>query len=110
MSSTQGATAADSSKGTPRRAGVFDIRTFIATLLGLYGLVLIAMGLFSTSDYDLNRSDDININLWAGIALVVAAAILITWARLRPLIVPADTGSEDHDDAEEAEEDRPPAH
>jgi hypothetical protein len=104
MSSTQGATAAEGSKGTPRRAGVFDIRTFIATLLGIYGLVLIAMGLFSTSDYDLNRSDDINVNLWAGLAMVIAAALLITWARLRPLIVPADTGSD------EADNDRPPAH
>jgi uncharacterized membrane protein len=105
MSSTQGATAAGSSGGTPRRAGVFDIRTFIATLLGIYGLVLVAMGLFSTSDTDLNRADGINVNLWAGLAMVIAAAVLVTWARLRPLVVPAQTGSDD-----EADDERPPAH
>jgi uncharacterized membrane protein len=106
MSTTQGATAADSDGGTPRRAGVFDIRTFIATLLGIYGVVLVLMGIFSTSNYDLRRADDINVNLWAGIALVVASALLVTWARLRPLIVPAHTGSDD----DTAEDGRPPAH
>jgi hypothetical protein len=105
MSSTQGATAADGSGGTPRRAGVFDIRVFIATLLGIYGLVLVAMGLFSTSDTDLDRADGINVNLWAGLAMVIAAAVLITWARLRPLVVPAQTGSDD-----EADDEKPPAH
>ena len=34
----------------PRRAGAFDIRTFIALLIGIYGLVLVLMGLFATSD------------------------------------------------------------
>lgn len=105
MSSPQGSTTADQNKATPGRAGLFDIRTFIATLLGIYGLVLIAMGLFGTSDSDLNRSDGINVNLWAGLALVIAAALLVTWARLRPLIVPAKTGSDDT-----GEDDRPPAH
>jgi hypothetical protein len=104
MSSTQGATAADNSGGTPKRAGAFDIRTFIATLLGIYGLVLVAMGLFSTSDTDLNRADGINVNLWAGLAMVIAAAVLVTWARLRPLAVPANI------DTDDAEEDRPPVH
>jgi hypothetical protein len=105
MSSTQGATSAGNDEGTPRRAGVFDIRTFIATLLGIYGVVLVAMGLFSTSDYDLRRADNINVNLWAGLALVVASALLVTWARLRPLIVPTHTGSDDT-----SEDGRPPSH
>jgi hypothetical protein len=37
--------------------------------------------------------------------MVIAAAVLITWARLRPLVVPAQTGSDD-----EADDERPPAH
>jgi uncharacterized membrane protein len=111
MSTVQGATAAgDDAASTgrtgtkQRRAGAFDIRTFIATLLGIYGLVLVAMGLFSTSDTDLNRADGINVNLWAGLAMVIAAAVLVTWARLRPLAVPANI------DTDDAEEDRPPVH
>ena len=72
----------------PRRAGAFDIRTFIAMLIGIYGLVLVAMGLFSTSDEELARADDLNINLWAGIAMVVVAAAMQTWAMMRPVVMP----------------------
>lgn len=95
MSTSQGSTTSDGSGRKQRRAaGAFDIRTFIASLVGIYGLVLVAMGLFSTSDSDLVRSDGINVNLWAGIGMVVASAVLIAWARLRPLLVPEDTDSE----------------
>lgn len=108
MSTVQGATAAGddaTSNGragkAPRRAGAFDIRTFIATLLGIYGVVLVVMGFAGTSNADLNRSDGINVNLWAGLAMVVASAVLITWAMLRPLAVPQET------DAERSEGERP---
>ncbi len=107
MSTVQGATAAGDdamSNGpaakTPRRAGAFDIRTFIATLLGIYGVVLVVMGFAGTSEADLNRSDGINVNLWAGLAMVVASAVLITWAMLRPLAIPAETDSETRSEGE----------
>jgi hypothetical protein len=103
MSTSQGSTGSDGSAGRPRRAaGAFDIRTFIAMLIGIYGLVLIAMGLFSTSDSDLVRSDDINVNLWAGIGMAVASAVLITWAMLRPLVVAPDTDSKEPKGSESA--------
>jgi hypothetical protein len=102
MSTQQGSTATDGSSKRPRRAGAFDIRIFIAMLIGIYGLVLIAMGLFSTSDSDLVRSDDINVNLWAGIGMAVASAVLITWAMLRPLVVAPDTDSKEPEASESA--------
>lgn len=77
-----------------RKAGAFDIRTFIAMLIGIYGIVLVLMGLFATSDEDLAKADDFNVNLWAGIGMIVAAAVMQAWAMLRPVVVPVDDGAE----------------
>lgn len=87
MSTSQEAADSAGSDKRSRAPGAFDIRTFIALLIGIYGLVLIAMGLVSTSDSDLSRADGINVNLWAGLGMAVVAALLVTWARLRPLMV-----------------------
>jgi len=73
----------------PHRAGAFDIRTFIASLIGIYGLVLVVVGLVATSATDLKKSDGLNINLMAGIGMVVVAAAFLLWARMRPVVVPA---------------------
>ena len=73
-----------------RKAGAFDIRTFIALLIGIYGVVLVAMGLFSTSDADLAKADGFNVNLWAGSGMVVLAALFQAWAMWRPVVIPDD--------------------
>ncbi len=70
------------------KAGAFDIRTFIAALIGTYGVVLVAMGLFATSDEDLAKADGWNVNLWAGLGMVVAALLFQAWAMWRPVVVP----------------------
>lgn len=70
------------------KAGAFDIRTFIGTLIGIYGVVLVVMGLFATSDADLAKADGLNINLWAGLGMIVAAVVFGGWAYLRPVVVP----------------------
>ncbi|NUR09695.1 MAG: hypothetical protein HOQ22_03560 [Nocardioidaceae bacterium] len=76
------------------KAGAFDIRTFIGALMGIYGVILLLVGLFS--------SDGRTINLVTGICLAAASAFFILWARLRPVRVP------DHLDAADME--RPPGH
>ncbi len=73
-----------------RKAGAFDIRTFIAMLIGLYGVVLVVMGLLGTSQRDLARAGGLNVNLWAGMGMVVVAGLFQIWAKLRPVIVPED--------------------
>lgn len=73
--------------GRARRAGAFDIRIVIAALFGIFGLILTGMGLFGTSDADLQKSDGMNINLWTGIGLLVVAVLFVLWNRLRPIIV-----------------------
>ncbi len=77
--------------GKPRkRAGVFDVRVIIGVLLGIYGVVLLLMGLFGTTEEELARADGVNVNLWTGIGLVVASVVFLAWARLRPVLVPVE--------------------
>ncbi len=83
-----------SSSAPPSRktAGALDIRNIIGALLGIYGLVLIVMSF--VSDQELAKTGGINANLYAGIGLAVVAAAFLGWARLRPIVVPADVVAE----------------
>ena len=73
-----------------KKAGVFDIRFVIGGLLGIYGIILILLGLFHATDEELARGDGLNINLWGGIGMLVVAIAFAAWARLRPVVVPTD--------------------
>lgn len=75
----------------PRKAGAFDIRLIIALLTGVYGAVLTVMGIAFTSDADLEKAAGVNINLWAGIGMLVFTGLFVLWALLRPIVVPAET-------------------
>jgi hypothetical protein len=72
-----------------KRAGVFDIRYVIAVLIGLYGGILVVTGFF-TSEEQIQKADGLNINVLAGVGMLVVAAAFAVWARLRPIVVPAD--------------------
>ncbi|HET6654341.1 MAG TPA: hypothetical protein VFH10_17020 [Nocardioides sp.] len=102
----------ESSPGTPSRetsegrhqAGAFDIRVFIASLIGLYGVVLVVTGLVGTSEEELARAGGVNVNLWAGLGMIAFAACFLAWARLRPVVVPekpdaAEDGADEGDAA-----------
>jgi hypothetical protein len=67
---------------------IFDIRTIIGGLFGLYGIILTVAGLF-TGSADLDKAEGIRINLWAGLAMLVVSAIFLTWAFVRPLKPPS---------------------
>lgn len=71
-------------------AKAFDIRLVIALLMGVYGLVLTVMGIGFTTDEDIAKAADININLWSGIAMLLFTAVFVVWARLRPVTMPAE--------------------
>jgi hypothetical protein len=72
---------------TLHRAGAFDIRTFIASLIGIYGIVLVIVGLVG-GHHQVTKAAGVNVNLWAGVAMLVAAVVFVAWARLRPVVVP----------------------
>jgi hypothetical protein len=79
----------ENTESTEKRVvGGFDIRFVIAGLIGVYGLILVLLGIFHATDAELDRADGFNVNLWAGLGMLVAAAIFATWGRLRPIVVP----------------------
>jgi hypothetical protein len=78
----------------PHRAGLFDIRIIIAGLIGLYGLILLMAGFF-TSDSQVEKADGLNINLDAGIGMIVVSGAFIVWAQLRPIVVPVDPAGDE---------------
>ena len=72
-----------------------DLRRIIAFLFCLYCVVLVVVGLGFTSDDDLKKAEGVNINLWAGIAMVVLSAAFAAWATLRPQFAKKVTTADD---------------
>ncbi len=91
-----------SEQTTKRTAGAFDIRTFIAALMGIYGVVLVLTGIFGGDDTTTGKAEG-NPNLYVGIGLLVFAGLMQGWAMLRPTVI-------DEVEPEQGEPDRPPAH
>jgi hypothetical protein len=88
-----------SEKRGKKTAGAFDVRSIIGALLGIYGVILTVMGLLgdvgpASPDAPSGAGDDINANLWAGLALLAVSAVFLAWWRLRPIVVPKDVDSD----------------
>jgi hypothetical protein len=85
-----------------QRAGIFDLRNIIGGLLGIDGVILLLVAVFGDAEED--KTGGVNANLWAGLILLLMAAIFLLWAWWRPVVVP--------DDFEPAEDDegRPAGH
>ena len=99
-------TSARQDGGARHTAGAYDVRTFIAGLIGVYGVVLVLMGLFADGSSAKDKTGDVNANLWAGIVMVVVALAFAVWVKLRPIVVDEKAVAEAH----AAEDDDPPAH
>jgi quinol-cytochrome oxidoreductase complex cytochrome b subunit len=78
-------------------ATLFDLRSVIALLFVVYGIVLTIYGAVASTPDDVKKSGGIDINLWTGIVMLVVAAFFITWVVLRPPVVatPADAETVD---------------
>ena len=98
----------DEKRGPKHTAGAFDIRNFIGALLGLYGVILTLLGIFGDKAYD--RTGNVNANLYAGIVLLLISAAFITWARVKPIIVPEDVEPAAVDPTRPAPKRRPTGH
>ncbi|NYE37264.1 hypothetical protein F4692_002397 [Nocardioides cavernae] len=98
----------DSTSTRTHQAGAFDIRNIIGALMGVYGVILALAGLFG--DPELEKTGDVNANLWTGLALVVVAVAFLAWARLKPIEVPEEFDRPDDDPTRPApQRKRPPA-
>ncbi|MBO0855707.1 MAG: hypothetical protein J2P18_18305 [Nocardia sp.] len=64
---------------------LFDIRTIVGALLGVYGIVLIVTAAVHDTAAERARAGGWNINLWAGIGMLVVGALFLLWAVLRPV-------------------------
>jgi len=68
-------------------AGAYDVRTVIAGLIGLYGIVLTILGLVGDNADDKAKTGDWNANLWSGIVMIIIAVAFALWLVLRPVVV-----------------------
>jgi hypothetical protein len=99
-----------STPGAPAKktAGAFDIRNIIGALLGIYGVLLLFAGF--ALDTAEAKTGGINANLWTGLALAVAAAVFLVWARLKPIVVPDHVEPVEDDPTHPAPRRRPGGH
>ena len=77
-----------------RGSGIFDVRNIIAALLGIYGLVLLVLGIVDFTAEEAQKAGGINANLYTGIGMVVVAALMMLWSLLAP-IVPTQSSTPD---------------
>ena len=67
-----------------KAANLFDLRRIIGGLFVAYGLLLFVLGLFDSQE-DIDKAAGVNINLYAGLGMLVFGLLFIAWALLRPL-------------------------
>ncbi len=84
--------SADSTKVDVDRSAVstlFDLRTVIAVLFGTFGIILLIVAFADTTQTELDKAGGIRINLWTGLAMIVASVLFFVWVRLKPPLVGA---------------------
>lgn len=79
-----------------KTAGLMDIRNVIGALMGVYGIVLLVMGIFGDPETD--KTGGVNANLWAGIVMVVVSIIFVVWTYLSPVVVESTTATKEDRD------------
>jgi hypothetical protein len=67
-----------------RAANLFDLRRIIGGVFVVWGVLLTILGL-TESDAEIHKAAGININLLAGLGMLVVGIIFLLWAFTRPL-------------------------
>jgi drug/metabolite transporter (DMT)-like permease len=67
-----------------RAANLFDLRRIIGGLFVVLGVLLTILGLFDSQE-EIDKAAGVNINLWAGLGMLVFGLLFVAWALLRPL-------------------------
>ena len=74
---------------------VFELRTIVAILFGVYGVFCLIWGIGFTTEDELRRAAGINVNLWMGILMLLTAVGFSIWVAASP--VEQERSSEDVD-------------
>lgn len=64
---------------------VFELRTIIAILFGVYGVFCVIWGIGFTTAAEIRRGAGINMNLLMGIVMLVASVGFSLWVVARPV-------------------------
>ncbi len=67
-----------------RMANRFDVRRIIGALFLVYGVVLTILGIAGSHAVK-TKAAGIDIDLWAGLAMLVVGVLMIAWALLSPV-------------------------
>ena len=67
-----------------KAANLFDLRRIIGGVFIAYGILLTVLGLFDSQE-EIDKAAGVNINLWAGLGMLVFGLLMIAWALWRPL-------------------------
>ena len=81
---TEGTAAEAGASPDMRAANLFDLRRIIAGVFGVWGVLLVILGL-TESDAEIERAAGVNINLWAGLGMLGISLVFAVWALTRPL-------------------------
>jgi len=65
-------------------ANLFDLRRIIGGVFVVWGVLLVILGV-TEGDAEIAKAADVNINLWAGLGMLVLGALFLVWAFTRPL-------------------------
>ena len=80
----------DQAEAPSAASQLFDLRTMIALLFGVYGIVLVVQGLVFDTEAEIAKAGGLHINLWSGVGMLIVAALFVLWVRLRPLVPPGE--------------------
>jgi hypothetical protein len=81
---TEGTAQERSGGRAMRAANLFDLRRIIAGVFGVWGVLLVILGL-TESDAEIEKAAGVNINLWAGLGMLAISLVFAVWAFTRPL-------------------------
>ncbi|MFC5951332.1 hypothetical protein ACFQH9_23985 [Pseudonocardia lutea] len=90
MAEPNGTPAGQDAPVSTTASRLFDLRTVLALLFFVYGIVLLVVGLVSTDQADIDKAGGWNVNLDTGIAMLVLAIFFTVWVRLRPVKAPVE--------------------
>lgn len=79
---------------------LFDLRMIIAVLFLIYGIVCVIWGAAFTPSDQLAKADGFNVNLAAGIGMIVVSGLFAWWALAKPITQNATTAGQEESEAE----------